>query len=473
VIVQPLPEPGRDIGPAPADIDAAQFEPRQQRDGIDLVLGEFLPHAPDAPVEQRQRLIEPVEVDQEEREMPPIVRVHEGVAVLPRIADRLEERHALDQPPARLEAMRQRVMRPRILALHLDRPAGLCLRLVEPIALLESEGVHPVDEMVVGVGVGEPAADPQQRLGVALVEGMELAELAGQQVARPFGDHLLVDREASVPVAGKPGLRRLDPGRLAGAGACQGLGPRQVFGPERVAVVRIHRQDEIGGHDRQQDAALVLVHRRHEAVEALAEDQPFLAQEVERLDGACIGIRDFQPLPVPHASGPRLPRFSLADLRTSWHGRAKRREEKPMKRRSILARSLAATALAVIPRLGRAQAWPDKPIRFIVPYAPGGSTDTSSRIVAEKLAPLLGQPLIVENKAGGGTIIGTEAVARAKPDGYTILLSPAALIANSSISRCCSPRRTTRRSSPSPSCWPTPGPIPAGRFPTPRPASAA
>jgi tripartite-type tricarboxylate transporter receptor subunit TctC len=90
-------------------------------------------------------------------------------------------------------------------------------------------------------------------------------------------------------------------------------------------------------------------------------------------------------------------------------------------------------ALALARRPARAQAFPDRPIRFIVPYAPGGSTDTSSRIVAEKLAQSLGQPVVVENKAGGGTMIGTEIVARAKPDGYTMLLSPAALIANAAF----------------------------------------
>ena len=100
-----------------------------------------------------------------------------------------------------------------------------------------------------------------------------------------------------------------------------------------------------------------------------------------------------------------------------------------MKRRHFL----GATALAIVPRSGDAQAFPDRPVRFVVPYAPGGSTDTSARIVAEKLAFLFGQPVIVENKPGGGTIIGTEIVAKAKPDGYTILLTPAALIANAAF----------------------------------------
>ncbi len=96
-----------------------------------------------------------------------------------------------------------------------------------------------------------------------------------------------------------------------------------------------------------------------------------------------------------------------------------------MRRRHLL----AAAALAAVPQSGRAQAFPERPIRFIVPYAPGGSTDTSARIVSEKLAALLGQPVIVENKPGGGTIIGTEIVAKSKPDGHTILLTPAAMIA--------------------------------------------
>jgi tripartite-type tricarboxylate transporter receptor subunit TctC len=100
-----------------------------------------------------------------------------------------------------------------------------------------------------------------------------------------------------------------------------------------------------------------------------------------------------------------------------------------MKRRHLL----AAATLAAIPQSGRAQAFPERPVRFIVPYAPGGSTDTSARIVAETLAAVLGQPVIVENKPGGGTIIGTEIVAKAKPDGHTVLLTPAALIANAAF----------------------------------------
>jgi tripartite-type tricarboxylate transporter receptor subunit TctC len=69
-----------------------------------------------------------------------------------------------------------------------------------------------------------------------------------------------------------------------------------------------------------------------------------------------------------------------------------------------------------------AQAYPDKPIRLIVPFAPGGVTDTSSRVVAERLSLRLGQQVFVENKPGASGNIGTQMVATAKPDGYTLLL---------------------------------------------------
>lgn len=68
------------------------------------------------------------------------------------------------------------------------------------------------------------------------------------------------------------------------------------------------------------------------------------------------------------------------------------------------------------------QSYPIKPIRFITPYAPGGSTTVMARLVGQKLTERWGQPVIVENRPGGNTIIGTEAAAKAAPDGYTILL---------------------------------------------------
>jgi tripartite-type tricarboxylate transporter receptor subunit TctC len=100
-----------------------------------------------------------------------------------------------------------------------------------------------------------------------------------------------------------------------------------------------------------------------------------------------------------------------------------------MQRRALL----AASGLAIVSRSGFAQAWPDHPVRLVVPYAPGGATDTGARALGERLEKILGQPIVVENKAGGGTIIGTEAVAKAKPDGYTLLLATGALAVNAAF----------------------------------------
>lgn len=75
-----------------------------------------------------------------------------------------------------------------------------------------------------------------------------------------------------------------------------------------------------------------------------------------------------------------------------------------------------------------AQAWPTGPIHFIVGYAPGGTSDVSARIVGEVLSQALGQPVLVENRAGAQGRIAMDTVARAKPDGYTLLVSPAEAI---------------------------------------------
>ena len=80
-------------------------------------------------------------------------------------------------------------------------------------------------------------------------------------------------------------------------------------------------------------------------------------------------------------------------------------------------------AMIVLPGAVSAQAFPSKPVRLIVPFAPGGATDTFSRVVAIELARSLGQQVLVENRPGAGTIIGAEIVAKAPPDGHTLFFT--------------------------------------------------
>ena len=91
---------------------------------------------------------------------------------------------------------------------------------------------------------------------------------------------------------------------------------------------------------------------------------------------------------------------------------------------------LVAAICMLVPMIpaALAQSWPARPIHFIVPFAPGGQSDIVARTVAEKLAAKLGQPVVVENKAGAATTIGADYVAKSAPDGYTILLAPAPFV---------------------------------------------
>src|SRR5262245_28427288 len=88
--------------------------------------------------------------------------------------------------------------------------------------------------------------------------------------------------------------------------------------------------------------------------------------------------------------------------------------------RRILAFFLIAGGL-LLDTTAMAQDWPSRPIRWIVPFPPGGSTDIAVRPVADALSKALGQPVVVENRTGAAGNIGTDAVAKSAPDGYTLL----------------------------------------------------
>jgi tripartite-type tricarboxylate transporter receptor subunit TctC len=86
----------------------------------------------------------------------------------------------------------------------------------------------------------------------------------------------------------------------------------------------------------------------------------------------------------------------------------------------VLAIWLAATSLWAVPALAR---YPERQVTIVVPYPPGGVTDVYGRALAQRLSQIWGQPVVVDNKPGGGTVIGTQLVSRASADGYTLLLT--------------------------------------------------
>lgn len=91
----------------------------------------------------------------------------------------------------------------------------------------------------------------------------------------------------------------------------------------------------------------------------------------------------------------------------------------------MIRRVAAGAAALLVAAAAHAQSYPERPVRIVVGFPPGGSSDTVARVVAQHLAPLLGQPVVVENKPGAGGVIGSDTVAKAPPDGYTLLLATA------------------------------------------------
>jgi tripartite-type tricarboxylate transporter receptor subunit TctC len=94
-----------------------------------------------------------------------------------------------------------------------------------------------------------------------------------------------------------------------------------------------------------------------------------------------------------------------------------------LNRRQFLQLGASVAALPAASRLAWAQDYPSRPVRWIVPFSPGGGTDVVARLVSQSLSERLGRPFIVENRPGAGANVGTEVVVRAPPDGYTLLLA--------------------------------------------------
>ena len=93
-----------------------------------------------------------------------------------------------------------------------------------------------------------------------------------------------------------------------------------------------------------------------------------------------------------------------------------------MKRRTFLRLAAGAAVLPAASRIASAQAWPARNITLIVPFAPGGATDVSARLVAEHMTRTLGQQVVIQNLAGAGGTTGSTRAMRSEPDGYTILM---------------------------------------------------
>jgi tripartite-type tricarboxylate transporter receptor subunit TctC len=111
------------------------------------------------------------------------------------------------------------------------------------------------------------------------------------------------------------------------------------------------------------------------------------------------------------------------------------RERMTMKlpRRQFLHLTTSAAALSALPRVARAQAYPSRPVHWIVAVAPGGGNDIFARLMSQWLSERLGQPFIVENRSGGGNNVGTEVVVKAAPDGYMVLLASSNNASNATL----------------------------------------
>src|ERR1700704_5561681 len=102
----------------------------------------------------------------------------------------------------------------------------------------------------------------------------------------------------------------------------------------------------------------------------------------------------------------------------------------------ILGRLLAGLWLLLLPALAAAEDFPNKPIKLIVPFPAGGPNDIIARVVGQRMSEITKQPVIIDNRGGQGGVLGTDAVAKAAPDGYTIgIVSASSLVINPTMER--------------------------------------
>jgi tripartite-type tricarboxylate transporter receptor subunit TctC len=138
---------------------------------------------------------------------------------------------------------------------------------------------------------------------------------------------------------------------------------------------------------------------------------------------------------VAQASAPGPAAKSRAQQEVAGQRRvsSSQREEHNMKVRSIALALAVFAPAALVSGVAGAQEWPTKPVRAIIAFTPGSATDIAGRIVAEKLGTVLGQPVVAENRVGAGGTIGANVVAKADPDGYTLLFNSSAQASNPAI----------------------------------------